>query len=181
MAENAFGSPGVGLFQKQYNSILGEKEGFVFIRVTDDIGFTNDLVFIVQSYQLQKAERVQEVRTLADTAHLYTFGKELPRLMLEGMFINSILSPQGHVQFLDHRSNFSTSETILDIWDQSMRAKTVAVGVEGLAQFPIEVDLTSLGRTFSGVGVGLNLSNNISMEAMIPASFTLIIMSEESL
>ena len=184
MGENTYGQPGVGLFQNQYDTELGEAEGFIFIEVHDSNGGPKDLVFIIQGYSIQKTERVQEVLSLADTSHLYTFGKVLPRLTFNGMFINSILCPKGHAQYVDQVSEDSTSETILQLWEDAMRAKSIGltggtVGPEGI--FPVSVDLHSLKRTFFGVGADLNLSNTITMESMIPASFTLIIMKEQSL
>jgi hypothetical protein len=62
-----------------------------------------------------------------------------------------------------------------------MRAKVIGQGDSSGVSTPVSVDLRSLGRSFFGVGVNLALSNVVSREALIQASFTLIVTEEESL
>jgi len=169
---NIFNPPGVGKFSNVFDE---PHKGTILITATDSETIEIELIFIIQSFSIQKAERTQEVRTLADTSHLYTFGKELPRMMIDGFFINSTLSPKGDIDQLRHGG--ISSDDILDLWDNAMRAKTI-----GTSQVPISVLINPLGnRVFKGVGSNLNISNNIAQEALISASFTLIITEEENL
>jgi len=168
---NIYGHPAVGEFQK----VFDDAEGVVFVET-----FSSQLTFLIQSWNLIKAERLQEVKTLADTEHLYTFGKELPRIELSGYFINKTLSPKMSASF--ETQERTTSSEILRIWDE-MRAKSIGQlsSDSDIIDPLVSVEIAPLERVFFGVGVNLRLTNTITMEALIDASFTVLVMEEEGL
>jgi hypothetical protein len=172
---NIFNPPSVG----QFSGVFEEADrGIAFIQAADENINITELVFLIQSFTIQKNERIQEVRTLADTEHLYTFGKELPRFIVNGYIINEILASETAQQYAFHRGGTgSKSSQILDLWDSSIRAKSIGTNFEG--SFPVQIDLTPLNRVLFGVGVNMNIGNDINLESLLTASFTFIITEEE--
>lgn len=167
-----FGPPGVGEGPDIYDI---DPKGVIFIEHKIS---GNELLFLIQQWNLVKGERVQEVKTLADTGHLYTFGKELPRIEVSGYFISTTGSPKTAENI---RRRKIVSDEVLEIWD-SVRAKAIGAEFSTLGAFSyLAADIHPLGRTFFGVGINLQLNNSISLETMVNGTFTIIVMEEEDI
>lgn len=125
--------------------------------------------FLIQNYQFDISERTQEVTTLAETEHLYTFGRNLTRLTITGYFLNDDMEGAEQIE----GGNF-TSKDLLTLWDNEIRAKKA-----GEAKTPsVEVRLSTYVKTFKCVPIAMNVSHSVDTEALIQASITMIVMSE---
>ena len=126
----------------------------------------NDLFglnFLVQSWTLVRSERIQEVVTLAETEHVYTFGKNLPRVTMSGYFINSKTRGRQDTQ----------SREVSLFWKTILRAKIS--GQEG--KLNVVVALDAMNDTLQCVAESINVSGNVNQEALIEATLQLVVLN----
>jgi hypothetical protein len=124
---------------------------------------TETVLFLVQNWSMSNAERTQEVVTLGDTEHIYTFGRVLPKLSVTGYFISIKSASDIHTY---------PSDKILKLWEKSLRAK-----VGGKSNQPNAiVYIEALGSSLQCVAENLTLGGNVGQEVLVEATLQLTVL-----
>ena len=121
---------------------------------------------LVQSFNLSFSERVDEVLTLSETEHIYTFGRTLPKVSVSGLLINknTEIIKQGKIAR-------PSSKEIVKNWEEGLRAKMS--GIDSKPTALVKID--SIGRVLKGVATQMTLGSSVQQEAMIQISLQIII------
>jgi hypothetical protein len=172
------GGPGIGRFDSPFDSEpIGE--AIVLLSVSGSekdtiapgaltsprnlLPGTSGFSFLIQSWNLVRSERTQEVVTLAETNHMYTFGRNLPKVTVSGYFINANAAGSGG----------TPSDAIFEIWENVMRARKC--GESNSAK--VIVRLKALKETLRCVAESLTLNGNVGQEALIDATLQLTVLN----
>jgi len=161
-----YGGPGVG------RTPLGKEAigSVVFGGGSDFLTSSATMVpvrFLIQDWNLNLTERIQEVVTLAETEHVYTFGRAISKLSLRGYFISSKAR-------CSNLSDFFDTKKLLKEWSKTLRAKKSGEKKQPLAFVAID----PLGAFFKCVVVSMNLSNSVSQEVLLNADLQMLILED---
>lgn len=130
------------------------------------VGQNEGLQFLVQDWRYELAERQQEVVTLAETEHIYTFGRILGRATVTGFFIN------GNTALGKQQGN--NSHNVIPSWEDRLRAK-----ISGLEQNPTAiVSLDALNEILLCVATNISLGASVQREALVDGTIQLIVLDK---
>ena len=170
MANNVFFPPGIG---KVSNVFPGQAGGSGVVQIQFDKGTfprasdLSDVIILVQNHAIDFGERTQEVTTLSETEHLYTFGRRLPRLTIQGLVLGSAIITKGQAFF----NGYDNNKLLFD-WEKQMRARK-----SGEQNKPkVQVYLEDFAKTFSGVATRMMVNKDLSNEAMASVTLEIIVL-----
>lgn len=145
---SSFGGPGVARLS---NVVQRPTDGAITVSGLPD-------PVLITSVTLNQSERVQEILTLAEAAHVYTFGKNLPRVNIQGW------------TFVDGMSDFGGSEELNSNWMDQLRAKKA--GESGSPN--VQATIQGIG-TFNGIGIDLQVLRDVGNETVARFSLTILV------
>lgn len=158
-------SPGVGLSTSPFQE---QAIGFIVIETPSEVLQP----FLIQDYSLVEQERFQENYTQSETKHLYTFGKNIARLRVNGYFLNS--NTRGVTTGNATSGGRVGSNRVLSIWENEIRAKKAGEA----STTTTLITISPLDVVLLGVPVSLSISSSVSTEALLQASLEFLIMNE---
>lgn len=163
---NLFEGPGIariaGIFEK-------DAVGIALVKFRSFAGTNNGspatASFLIQSWSVMRSERTQEVVTLAETEHIYTFGKNLPKVTVSGYFINP--NTGASIQ------NQEKADAIPPLWKENIRAK-----LSGERNLPLViVQLEATKDVLECVADSITYSGNVNQESLIEATLQLTVIN----
>lgn len=168
-----FGGPGIGHVANPFEAT--SSIGIMQFAVRSDFGGTFLVEpFLIQNYQFNPSERVQESYTLAETEHLYTFGRTLPRLVVTGYFLNSNTKGSTTIPTLSSAGRRTLSKDIIKIWEDMIRAKRAGQD----KQPTVRVAISPLNTMFLCVPISMSLVQGIDLEALVQVSIEMLVLNE---
>ena len=121
--------------------------------------------FLVQNYSFQLSERIQEVYTLSETNHLYTFGNNLARLSISGFFIHPGVG------------SWNSGDTSKEFYESYNSIRAKKSGEEG--ETLVKVRLNAFGKSFDCVLVSASFSQSAGNEVLVSTDLSFIVMDPQ--